>query len=144
MVLLHLQCHIGAPLSYAVCHAACSSSSFLTAAPVSFTPLHSFLPRSTSLHYVRCFAIASVPGILQPLHKAFHSSLHSFFRKPRLQNSLRSIMFHSSFIQSVAFSPPAAIFFCARRPPHLGCVYLRLLLLMSYLHFAKQRNGALA
>ncbi len=44
MVLLHLQCPSGAPLRYAVCHAACSSSSFLTAATVSFTPLCSFLP----------------------------------------------------------------------------------------------------
>jgi len=37
-------CPSGAPLRYAVCHAACSSSSFLTAATVSFTPLRSFLP----------------------------------------------------------------------------------------------------
>jgi hypothetical protein len=44
MVLLHLQCPSGAPLRYAVCHAACSSSSFLTAATVFFTPLRSFLP----------------------------------------------------------------------------------------------------
>lgn len=34
----------GAPFHFAVCHTACSSSSFLTAAPVSFTSLHSTAP----------------------------------------------------------------------------------------------------
>jgi hypothetical protein len=38
-----------APLLYAVCHTACSSSAFVTAAPVSFMPLRSLQPALRSI-----------------------------------------------------------------------------------------------
>lgn len=50
----------GAPFHFAVCHTACSSSSFLTAAPVSFTALHSttpsfrFIPPRSLILYCSC------------------------------------------------------------------------------------------
>lgn len=42
---------------FAVCHAACSSSAFVTAAPMSYTTLRSFLPCSTSFHHAHIFQL---------------------------------------------------------------------------------------
>ena len=73
---------LGAPLHFAVCHTACSSSSFLTAAPVSFTahhsttpPLHFISPRSLIL----CCSCAWHPD---QTHKPTHRRMHMHFRKP--------------------------------------------------------------
>jgi hypothetical protein len=38
---------------FVVCHIACSSASSVTAATVSFAPLHSFVPHFASFHHVR-------------------------------------------------------------------------------------------
>ena len=124
MVLLHLQCPSGAPLRYAVCHAACSSSSFLTAASVSFTPLRSFLPsfrfitpRSQLIHLLQGRAS-------RPLTKQYTWDAPAFSQAiPAILTGFHSASLRHSFT-SVAFSPPAALFSFARRQPHLGCVHL--------------------
>ncbi|MBS1952195.1 MAG: hypothetical protein JST37_14415 [Bacteroidetes bacterium] len=94
MVLLHLHCPSGAMLRYAVCHAACSSSSFLTAAFVSFTPLCSFLPpfRYTSPRSLLpvCFKAGSRHQSIKTNTQAGHQPLH----KPPLQYSLGFIPLH--------------------------------------------------
>lgn len=95
----------------AVCHAACSSSSFLTAAPVSFTPLRSLLPsfrfispRSQPRLLLHCLASCIKTQSLpqqdaQSLSQASATILTGFHYA-----SLR----HS--FTSAAFSPPAAHF----------------------------------
>ena len=124
-VLLHLQCSSGAPLCFAVCHAACSSSSFLTAATVSFTPLRSFLPlfrfitpRSQLNHLLQGWAFLQ-PDTMQCTKECTNLSQ---------TNATILTGFHSASLRhtftSVAFSPPAAFFSFARRQPHLGCVHL--------------------
>ncbi len=106
-----------------VCHTTCSSSSFLTAAPVSFTPLHSSAPHFRSI--APCSQLNICSRALHPaaLLKSFLGGMQNPFRRPD-HNSLGSItLVRRSFI-SVRFSPPAANFLCARRQPHLGCVHL--------------------
>lgn len=123
MVLQHLHCPSGAPLRYAVCHAACSSSSFLTAATVSFTPLRSFLPPFRFISPRSQLPICFKAGPRQPGTMAKH------WRVTSLSASYATILtgFHYASLRhlftSVAFSPPAA-HNLARRPPHFGCVHL--------------------
>lgn len=87
-------CPSGAPLCFAVCHAACSSFSFLTAAIVSFTPLRSLL---------LSFRFITPRSQLNYLHQGratqskTQCSTHwdaPAFRKPSLQYSLGSIPLH--------------------------------------------------
>ena len=106
-----------------VCHTTCSSSSFLTAATVSFSQLHSTAPHPFHCTMLTAMLFASVPGILPPNtipNKAgctvtFTSLLHS---------SLGSIPLLPRYFISAGFSPPAANFYFARRQPHLGCIHL--------------------
>ena len=124
MVLLHLQCPSGAPLRYAVCHAACSSSSFLTAATVSFTPPRSFLP---SLRFI------SPRSQLCICFKAGHpfcpGTNQCTWNAPAFPQASPTILtgFHFAALRhtftSVAFSPPAAHNWLALRT-HFGCVHL--------------------
>lgn len=109
---------------FAVCHAACSSSSFLSAASVSFAPLHSTAPLFASLHHVRshlfCFK-----GMACMFHHTNQNTSCSLipFRKLMLQYSLGFISLVRRFFISVVLNPPAAYYFC-RRSPHYGCVHL--------------------
>ena len=129
MVLLHLQCPSGAPLRYAVCHAACSSSSFLTAAPVSFTKLRSFLPRYASLHHVRSQAICFSTWHPAANTQIRHGRMHSSLRKPTLQYSLGFITLHSSFIHfSIVQSTRCPLLFCSPAAPLKAAFTLRLLI----------------
>jgi len=63
---------------FVVCHTACSSSSFVTAAPVSFAALHSFAPHFAPFHLVRSYAICfkAWPALLP--HKSTHMQSHTF------------------------------------------------------------------
>ena len=107
-----------------VCHAACSSSSFLTAATVSFTPPRSFLP---SLRFI------SPRSQLCICFKAGHpfcpGTNQCTWNAPAFPQASPTILtgFHFAALRhtftSVAFSPPAA-HNLARRPPHFGCVHL--------------------
>ncbi len=123
MVLLHLQCPSGAPLRYAVCHAACSSSSFLTAATVSFTPLRSLLPSFRFITPRSQLFICFMAG--QPISQA--QIITQGCTSHSQANATILTGFHSASLRhsftSVAFSPPAA-HNLARRPPHFGCVHL--------------------
>ena len=107
-----------------VCHGACSSGSFLTAATVSFTPLRSFLPsfrfitpRSQLSHFLQGRAS-------QATHKKQYA-----WECTCLSQSIPTILtgFHSASLRhsftSVAFSPPAAHNLLALRT-HFGCVHL--------------------
>ena len=126
-----------------VCHAACSSGSFLTAATVSFTPLRSFLPsfrfitpRSQLTHLLH--AGHPKPDTFPP-HRVCTSLSQA---NPTILTGFHSASLRHSFT-SVAFSPPAA-HNLARRPPHFGCGHLANANCSFVPHFAKHRNGALA
>ena len=121
-----------------VCHAACSSGSFLTAATVSFTPLRSLLPsfrfitpRSQLNHLLH--AGHPQPGTSQ--HTGDCTSLSQ--ANPTILTGFHSASLRHSFT-SVAFSPPAA-HNLARRPPHFGCVHLAAANCLFVPHFAKHR-----
>ena len=118
MVLLHLQCPSGASLHYAVCHAACNSSSFLTAATVSFTPLCSFLPPFRFITPRSQFFICFKAG-----HPFSQYTMPHTRECTSLSQANATILtgFHSAALRhsftSVAFSPPAAHFFCSPAVP---------------------------
>lgn len=117
MVLLHLHCPSGALLRYAVWHAACNSSSFLTAAPVSFantsfirSSLHFISPRS---QLAVCFKAGSRHQSIKANTQAGHQPL----RKPPLQYSLGSIPLRSSLLHfSYCSVHPLPIIWLAGRP----------------------------
>ena len=100
-----------------VCHAACNSSSFLTAASVSFTPLRSLLPSFRFItprsQHLNCFRL----GIPLSQHISQHKGCTS------LSQAIATILtgFHSASLRhpftSVAFSPPAANNFARRLSP---------------------------
>ena len=121
-----------------VCHAACSSGSFLTAAIVSFTPLRSLLPsfrfitpRSQLTHLLH--AGHPMQGAT-PTHRECTSLSQA---NPTILTGFHSASLRHSFT-SVAFSPPAANNL-ARRPPHFGCVHLAFANCLFVPHFAKHR-----
>ena len=111
-----------------VCHAACSSSSFLTAATVSFTPPRSFLP---SLRFI------SPRSQLCICFKAGHpfcpGTNQCTWNAPAFPQASPTILtgFHFAALRhtftSVAFSPPAA-YYLARRRPTSAAFTLRLLI----------------
>ncbi len=121
-----------------VCHAACSSGSFLTAATLSFTPLRSLLPsfrfitpRSQLIHLHHGRASLA-------RHKAIHRKCTSHSQaNPTILTGFHSASLRHSFT-SVAFSPLAA-HNLARRPPHFGCVHLAIANCSFVPHFAKHR-----
>ena len=106
--------------SYSVLHATSFISSFVPLHYTTFAsnpfatrqgiPCH---PQSNTLGYAPAFP-QTIPTILTGFHSA--SLRHSF--------------------TSVAFSPTAANFCYARRPPHLGCVHLAAVRLIPSVHFA--------
>ena len=115
-----------------VCHAACSSGSFLTAAIVSFTPLRSLLPSfrfitPRSQLYI-CFMAGHPFSQAQNNTRGCTSHLQA--------NATILTGFHFAALRhsftSVAFSPPAA-YYLARRPPTSAAFTLRLLIAHSYL-----------
>ena len=121
-----------------VCHAACISGSFLTAATVSFTPLCSLLPsfrfitpRSQLIYLLHAWA-----------HYGCHTELVEVCISHSQTNPTILTGFHSASLRhsftSVAFSPPAANNL-ARRPPHFGCVHLAIANCSFVPHFAKHR-----
>jgi hypothetical protein len=73
------------------CHAPCSSSSFLTAAPVSFAALHSFVPHFASFHLVRSYTFCFKAWSALLTHKTQTHAATYLFAKPTLQYSLGSI-----------------------------------------------------
>ncbi len=95
------------------------------AAPVSFTKLRSFLPRYASFHHVR-----SSTFCCSAWHPDANTQTFPWQDAQSLSQASATILtgFHSASLRhsftSVSFSPPAAFFCCARRPPHLGCVHL--------------------
>lgn len=113
---------LSAPLC-GVCHTTCSSSSFLTAAPVPFSQLHSTAPHPFHFTMLTAMLFASVPGILPPSTFPIKAGCTVPFASP-LHGSLGSIPLLPRYFISAGFSTPAAHFYFARRPPHLGCVHL--------------------
>lgn len=91
-----------------VCHTACSSAAFVTAALVSFTPLRSLLPSFASLHLVRSYTFASWPGSRNQSHMLLRkrSTSHSQANATILTGFHSASLRHS--FTSAAFSPPAA------------------------------------
>ena len=97
-------------------------TAFVTAAPVSFMPLHSFRP---SFRYI---TLRSQPDhLLQgmahyPNHKAKAQVMHIPFRKPdaTILTGFHSATLRPTFI-SVAFSPPAANNFARLAYHRLRC-----------------------
>lgn len=121
-----------------VCHAACSSGSFLTAATVSFTPLCSLLPsfrfitpRSQLNHLLHA---GHPKQDTTPKHRECTNLSQA---NPTILTGFHSATLRHSFT-SVAFSPPAA-YNLARRPPHFGCVHLAIANCSFVPHFAKHR-----
>jgi hypothetical protein len=105
----------GAPFHFAVCHTACSSASFLTAAPVSFTahlstaPSLRFIPPRSLFLYCSC---AWHPD----QHTNQHSRMHTHFRKPtHLAHRVPLHFIPSGFVQYCSVHPLPHFF--ARRPP---------------------------
>jgi len=125
MVLAHLHCPSGAPLHYAVCHTACSSYSIRHG---SYCVLHatSFISSSVPLHYTSFVAnpFASRLGIPCQQHrsKAQWECTSLSQASPTILTGFHFAALRHSFT-SVSFSPLAALFSFARRPPHLGCVH---------------------
>ena len=63
---------------FVVCHTACSSASFVTAAPVSFATLHSFAPHYAPSHHVRSKSICSKAWPAFPNTNPTHMQSHTF------------------------------------------------------------------
>ena len=106
----------------------------------SYCVLHatSFISSFVPLHYTtfasKPFATRQgIPG---------HTQSNTLGYAPAFQQTIPTILtgFHSASLRhsftSVAFSPPAANFSYARRPPHLGCVHLAAVRLIPSVHFA--------
>jgi len=121
-----------------VCHAACSSGSFLTAATVSFTPLRSFLPSFRFITPRSQLSYLLQGRASQARHIPIHRECTSLSQaNPTILTGFHSASLRHSFT-SVAFSPPAA-HNLARRPPHFGCVHLAPANCSFVPHFAKHR-----
>ena len=101
-----------------VCHAACNSSSFLTAATVSFTPLRSFLPTFRFITPCSQLCICFKAG-----HPFCPGTNQCTWNAPAFPQASPTILtgFHSASLRhpftSVAFSPPAANNFARRLSP---------------------------
>ena len=91
---------------------------------MSFNQLHSFVPHT--LHYTTFAARQFASAVLcfihtDPNHKRKATALR---KNPTLHYSLGFISLLRHFFISAGFSPPAALFSFARRPPHLDCIHL--------------------
>ena len=77
-----------------------------------------------SLHHVRRQAICLGSALLHPHRSRPQTQSKCLTQNPTLHYSLGFISLLRHFFISAGFSPPAALFSFARRPPHLGCVHL--------------------
>jgi len=102
---------------FVVCHTACISSSFVTAAPVSFAALHSFAPHFAPFHLVRSYAILLHGMACIANHKSIHMQSHAFFANPRYNTHWVPFRFVRRYFISVLLSPPAANNFARRLSP---------------------------
>ncbi len=106
-----------------VCHTPCSSSSFLTAATVSFTPLRSFLP---SFRFIT--PRSQLNHLLQSWASLANHRTQALWECTSLLQASPTIItgFHFAALRhpftSVAFSPPAAHNLLALRT-HFGSVH---------------------
>ena len=89
----------------------CPSASFIQPLLIRSIP-----PSSLPCCLLQC--LASCPQT-QPKSGRMHSPFHKL-----LHGSLGSILLLPRYFISAGFSTPAANFYFARRPPHLGCVHL--------------------
>ena len=118
-----------------VCHTTCSSSSFLTAAPASFTKLRSLLP---SFRFISPRSQLNI--CFSAWHPAPKTQTIALQDAQFLSQATAAVLtgFHSASLRhsftSVSFSPPAAHFCYARRPPHLGFVHLASIRLIPSVH----------
>ena len=80
--------------------------------------VHFFL---VTLHYTTFAArqFASVPGILPLTHKSAMAGCTVPYASQRYNTHWVSLRFTRHSFTSVSFSPPAALFYFARRQPHL-------------------------
>ena len=101
-----------------VCHTTCSSSSFLTAATVSFTPLRSLLP---SFRFIT--PRSQLNHLLQGRASHCQTQTNTHENATAFPQANPTILtgFHSASLRhsftSVAFSPPAALYFARRLSP---------------------------
>ena len=77
-----------------------------------------------SLHHVRSHAICFGCALLHPHRSNPQTQSNCLTQNPTLHYSLGFVSLLRHFFISAGFSPPAALFSFARRPPHLGCVQL--------------------
>ena len=78
---------------------------------------------SVPLHHAHCHTICYSAWHPAAKHIPNQGRMHSSFRK-LLHGSLGSITLLRRYFISAGFSPPAALFYFARRQPHLGSVHL--------------------
>lgn len=102
---------------FVVCHTACSSASFVTAAPVSFAALHSSAPHYASFHLVRSTAICSLPGPRQHSSNIISQAGHQSFENPHFKAHWVPFRFVRRYFISVLLSPPAAHYLARRLSP---------------------------
>ena len=127
-----------------VCHTTCSSSSFLTAAIVSFTPLRSLLPsfrfitpRSQLIHLLQGWASHSQP----------QSNTHGnapAFRKPNYNTHWVPFRCTTSFIHFSSVQSTRCQIILLAGYPHFGCVQPASVRLIPSVHFAYGCSASLA
>jgi hypothetical protein len=112
-------CTCNAPwvLRFAVCHATCSSSSFLTAAPVSFTPLRSFLPPFRFITPRSQLFICFKAGHPIAKHKATHKGMHQPFASQRYNTHRVPFRCTTSFIHFSSVQSTRCPLFCSPAVP---------------------------
>jgi hypothetical protein len=92
---------------FAVCHTLLRSASFLTAAIVSFMPLHSFRPRYASLHHVRSHKLFQGMAS-RPAQKQCNARMHMPFTSQRYYTHWVPFRYTRPSFTLAPFSPPAA------------------------------------
>jgi hypothetical protein len=101
----------------------------LRAAAVFFQPASFNRSSYVPFHHVRSYAHCCRAWHPAAKTQSSPGRMHSPLRSPAVtlspsKCSLGSIAVLRRYFISAGFSPPAASFYCARRPPHLGCVHL--------------------
>ena len=102
---------------FVVCHTACSYSSFVTAAPVSFAALHSSASHFRSIPPVRSSSICfkAWPALANTQINAH--AVTFLFASQRYNTHWVTFRFVRRFFISVLLSPPAAHYFCSPAVP---------------------------
>ena len=114
-----------------VCHTTCSSSSFLTAATVSFTPLRSFLPTFRFITPCSQLCICFKAG-----HPFCPGTNQCTWNAPAFPQASPTILtgFHFAALRhtftSVAFSPPAAHNLACLAACH-GCGFVKVFVTLA-------------